>query len=73
MDIKKALKELKKDLEQPRPKGYQPFDKSAYGYFAYQAEQLRKRFQEQADEAKRLHDVALEKYYALKAKETTNE
>ncbi len=65
MSIKRELANLSRDLELPRPRGYEPFDKYAYNTFSHDAARLRKEAQELVDEANRLQALASAKYRAL--------
>ncbi|GAC1691050.1 MAG: hypothetical protein PVS3B3_13850 [Ktedonobacteraceae bacterium] len=65
MSIKRELADLSRDLERPRPKGYEPFDKSAYCAFMHAANRLRNDALDLAGEAERLSALALHKYQAL--------
>ena len=69
MSIKRELAKLSKDLERPRPRGYEPFDKYAYNVFSHDAVRLRKEAQALVDEANRLQALASEKYRAMSQEE----
>lgn len=70
MSIKRELADLSRDLERPRPKGYEPFDKSAYCAFTHVANRLRNDALDLVSEAERLNALALRKYNEIKASET---
>lgn len=65
MSIKRELDKLSRDLERPRPRGYEPFDKYAYNVFSHDAVRLRKEAQELVNETERLQALASEKYQVL--------
>ena len=68
MSIKRDLADLFRDLERPRPKGYEPFDKYAYRALMQKAAGLCREAQDLANEAYRLHQLASDKHAdAMKA------
>jgi hypothetical protein len=65
MSIKRELADLSRDLEHPRPEGYEPFDKYAYRALMHTAAHLCRETQALADEAYRLHTIASNKHTEL--------
>ena len=61
--MNRAIRQLRCDLEKPRPKGYEPFDKYAYNAFSWQAAywMVYAKSVEERAEAFRLRDVACQK------------
>ena len=65
MRPEKELASLTRALYEPRHPEYEPLDRSTYCLYANDALRLMRLFQAQANEAKRLYDVALEKYHEM--------
>lgn len=65
--MRSEIQKLHRDLELPRPEGYEPFDRYAYNALSWQAAYwaIHARAQEERDEASRLRDVAVAKSKAM--------
>lgn len=61
--MNRQIRALRRDLEKPRPKGYEPFDRYAYNAFAWSAKwwETNAKTQEERTEATRLRAVAIQK------------
>jgi len=61
--MNRQIRRLRRDLEKPRPKGYEPFDRYAYNAFSWTAAywMIYAKTEEERMEAGRLRDVACQK------------